>query len=205
MAGRPELSRAKRNQILEGAAAVFREAGYERTSVDAIAARAGVSKATIYNHFHDKEALFVATVEQENQGVRERFLSLLEHPTGDIEADLRKIGEQLLRLTGSPASVMRFRIIVAEAGRFPQVCQSLYDCGIVAGHTRMSAFLARATQLGLLAADDLDEAAIAFTSLCVDNALRLLHLGIVTELTEELIEREVTRAVRTFLRAYRAA
>ena len=40
-------------QILSGARAVFAELGYERGSVDEAAARAGVSKATVYNHFHE--------------------------------------------------------------------------------------------------------------------------------------------------------
>ncbi|HEY0840520.1 MAG TPA: TetR/AcrR family transcriptional regulator [Vulgatibacter sp.] len=198
------LSPAKREQILDGAKSVFREAGYQRASVDAIAARARVSKATIYNHFRDKEALFLATVDLENQEARQRFVSLLETPSGDIEADLRSIGRQLLRLAASPASVLRFRIVTAEAGRFPELCRSLYECGILVGRAKMATFFGRAAELGMLRVDDLEGAAIDFASLCCDNLLRMLHLGVVAEATEELIAAEVDRAVRTFLRAYRA-
>ena len=52
-----DTSSAKRRQILDGARQVFSELGYERASVDQIAARAGVSKATVYNHFQDKKAI----------------------------------------------------------------------------------------------------------------------------------------------------
>ncbi|HVI96538.1 MAG TPA: helix-turn-helix domain-containing protein, partial [Anaeromyxobacter sp.] len=61
---------AKRRQILDGARLVFGELGYERASVDLIAARAGVSKATVYNHFADKQALFVAAVVEECEALR---------------------------------------------------------------------------------------------------------------------------------------
>jgi len=201
----PDLSPAKREQILAGAIALFRELGYQRASVDAIAARAGVSKATIYNHFRDKEALFLATVDRENLSAREKFVSLLETPTGDIEADLRMIGEQLLRLAGSPASVLRYRIVTAEAGRFPEACRALYECGILAGRKNLALFFDRAVQMGSLEIDDLEEAAIDFASLCIDNARSMLHLGVIDGLSDDLVAREVDRAVRTFLRAYRRA
>src|SRR5512133_2295313 len=61
---------AKRGQILAGARQVFGELGFERASVDLIAARAGVSKATIYNHYDDKNALFVACATQEVEELR---------------------------------------------------------------------------------------------------------------------------------------
>src|SRR5690606_36498040 len=67
----PDLPPAKREQILQGAKALFRELGFERASVDAIAAEAGVSKATIYNHFRSKEALFLSAYGAETARVRE--------------------------------------------------------------------------------------------------------------------------------------
>lgn len=200
----PELPAAKREQILAGAIALFREVGYERASVDAIAARAGVSKATIYNHFRDKQALFLATVEPENREAREKFLSLLRTPTGDIEADLRSIGEQLLRLASSPTSVLRYRIVTAEVCRFPELSRSLYECGIQAGRQQLAIFFERAAELNLLAIEDSTEAAIDFSSLLLDHLLRMLHLGVIDTVTDELVAAEVNRAVRTFLRAYRA-
>ena len=59
LTGRPE----KRRAILDAARRVFFSNGFAQTSVDTIAAQAGVSKQTIYNHFGDKRALFVAVAE----------------------------------------------------------------------------------------------------------------------------------------------
>ena len=52
------LTDRKRAAILDAAEAEFRQAGYEATSMDRIAASAGVSKRTVYNHFPSKEVLF---------------------------------------------------------------------------------------------------------------------------------------------------
>ncbi len=199
-----ELSPAKREQIVGGARAVFHEQGYERASVDAIAARAGVSKATVYNHFPGgKQALFLATFGAENEDVRQKFLSLLEEPTGDIEADLHRIGEQLLRLTGSPSQVQRFRMVIGAAERFPELGKALYECIMLAGQRRMEGFLERAASAGQLEIADPSAAAIDFHALCTSDLSRKLYLGVLERLSEAEIRENVERGVRTFLRAYR--
>jgi TetR/AcrR family transcriptional regulator, mexJK operon transcriptional repressor len=203
MAKSSELSPVKREQIMRGAREVFRETGYERASVDAIAARAGVSKATIYNHFHDKKALFLATFGAETEGIRKKFLAVLETPTGDIEADLREIAEQLIRLIGAPSHVQRFRLICAEAERFPELGKALHDCSIQVGRERMVRFFERAGAMGLLELADPRDAATDFSALCAGDLSRELHLGVTDRLTEGAIAENVERAVRTFLRAYR--
>jgi TetR/AcrR family transcriptional regulator, mexJK operon transcriptional repressor len=55
---------AKRVAIARAALHLFARDGYERTSVDAIAAEADVSKRTVYNHYGDKEKLFLSVVEE---------------------------------------------------------------------------------------------------------------------------------------------
>lgn len=200
-----ELSPAKREQIVRGAREMFRELGFERTSVDAIASRAGVSKATIYNHFHDKKALFLTSFGAETEAERETFLSLLEMPSGDIESDLGQIGEQLLRLISSPDNVHRYRVVCAEVERFPELGRALYECSTQVGQAKMARFLERAAAMGLLEVDDPTAAADDFASLCAFSLSRQLYLGVIERATDELILAHVKRAVRTFLRAYRRA
>lgn len=199
---RPELSPAKREQILEGARAVFQSLGYERATVDAIAARAKVSKATIYNHFRNKEALFLFTLGAETQAIQEKFLSLLEMPSGDVQADLRRIGEHLVRLVSEPAHVRRYRIVAAEVERFPELGRTFHACSIRAGEERMARFLAEVAEAGHLEVDDPAEAAADFYALCIGNLGPRLHLGVVDP-QEVRVEEKVERAVRSFLRAYR--
>ena len=55
----PERTQAKRQQIRAGAQRLFLKLGYERTSMDAIAAEARVSKQTLYRYYQTKDALFI--------------------------------------------------------------------------------------------------------------------------------------------------
>jgi TetR/AcrR family transcriptional regulator of autoinduction and epiphytic fitness len=58
------LTDRKRAAIVDAAVAEFRQSGFAATSMDKIAASAGVSKRTVYNHFPSKEALFAQILEQ---------------------------------------------------------------------------------------------------------------------------------------------
>ena len=58
------LTDRKRAAVIEAAIDEFRASGFDATSMDRIAARASVSKRTVYNHFPSKEALFAAILEQ---------------------------------------------------------------------------------------------------------------------------------------------
>lgn len=198
-----ELSPAKREQILRGARDAFAHLGYERASVDFIARRAGCSKATIYNHFHDKKDLFFACFAGELQ-VRASFIAMLEAaPRPDVEGDLRALADALLRLVVAPNVIRRWRIIAAEVERFPELGQSLWTFGGQLSHDMLTGWMERAGAAGLLRIDDADEAAVDFAVLTIGDLLRKLQIGVIREASEEDIRRNVDRAVRTFLRAYR--
>lgn len=113
----------KRRQILRGALEIFLEQGYEGTSMDRVAAAAGVSKITIYKYFQDKEGLFTALIEQV---ATQRFdtvfgvLPLNEEPS----EVLRQIAEKLLHLLAVDDEYVAFlRLIIGESGRFPTLAQ----------------------------------------------------------------------------------
>jgi AcrR family transcriptional regulator len=88
-APRQQRSRAKRAQLLAAALALFGEKGYEATSVDEIAARAGVAVGGFYQHFRTKRQLLLVLMDELLEG-----LSRLElRPTGatSIRAGLRAL------------------------------------------------------------------------------------------------------------------
>src|SRR3954468_23745434 len=60
MTATTRLTDRKRDAIVQAAIAEFRANGFEATSVDKVAARAEVSKRTLYNHFPSKDELFAA-------------------------------------------------------------------------------------------------------------------------------------------------
>ncbi|TVQ18618.1 MAG: TetR/AcrR family transcriptional regulator [Leptolyngbya sp. DLM2.Bin15] len=113
----------KRAQILQGALEIFLRQGYEGTSMDRVAAAAGVSKITIYKHFEDKEGLFTALIEQVTaQRFNQVFgtISLDDHP----DQVLRQIAQKFLALLAVDDEYVAFlRLIIGESGRFPALAQ----------------------------------------------------------------------------------
>jgi AcrR family transcriptional regulator len=77
---------SSRERLLRAAAAVFAERGFDRASVDDIAAEAGVSKGTLYWHFEGKDELFLALLEEQLGRSVESVLSLLQ--TAPPETDV---------------------------------------------------------------------------------------------------------------------
>ena len=113
----------KPEQILEGAMQVFLRHGYAATSMDRVAAEAGVSKHTIYNHFQGKEGLFIALFERL---ILRHFhvefgcdLPLAESP----ENVLHRLAEILLARMDDPNYIAFIRLLIAESGRFPELAQ----------------------------------------------------------------------------------
>lgn len=113
----------KRAQILQGALEIFLHQGYEGTSMDRVAAAAGVSKITIYKHFVDKEGLFTALIEQVTaQRFNQVFGTIcLDDSPAQV---LRQIAQKFLALLAVDDEYVAFlRLIIGESGRFPALAQ----------------------------------------------------------------------------------
>jgi AcrR family transcriptional regulator len=199
-----DLVPAKRRQILGGAREVFAEQGYERATVDRIASRAGVSKATVYNHFRDKNALFVAAVAETCDDLRERVERCLEGTGGGVEEVLRSIGEQVMTVSLSPAVVGLYRQVIAEAQRFPEIGRLVFERGTAAIQEAVASHLRRWSDAGALRIDDPRGAAVAFVALCQGDLVVRTRLGVLERPGEEQIRETVGRAVAIFVRAHRA-
>lgn len=200
-----EVIPAKRRQILGGAREVFGELGFERASVDLIAARAGVSKATVYNHFADKRALFVASVVEECDELREGLQRCLARPAGDLEPSLQRMGEQIMAVYLSPVVAGLFRHTIAEATRFPDIGRLVFERGTLQLQEAIAAYLARWAERGVLRLDDPRAAAVQFIALCQGDLGVRSRLGVLAYPVDGEVRASVARAVATFVRAYRAA
>src|ERR1700694_3508478 len=98
--------------------------------MDQVAATASVSKQTVYKHFSDKEALFreVVTnvVRVRDGGIATDFLSVGDGPIGER---LRSFARHFLKGVMQPNVLKLRRLVIGEAGRFPELGQSFYDLG----------------------------------------------------------------------------
>jgi len=118
------LTDRKRAAILEAAVAEFRESGYEATSMDRIAASAGVSKRTVYNHFPSKEVLFTRILEQ----MWERGADGLDIPyraDRPLRAQLLELVEQKMRLLHDPSFTDLARVAIAAGVHNPDLAREL--------------------------------------------------------------------------------
>ncbi|MGK7924951.1 MAG: TetR/AcrR family transcriptional regulator [Spirulina sp.] len=119
-----QKSTEKAAAILEGAMREFLTHGYAATNMDGVAAAAGVSKATVYRYFQDKEGLFAALVkrlaEEKYRTVFNPFNDkiLVEEP----KVFLHHLATKVLENAGQDPQMQAFmRTIIAESGRFPEL------------------------------------------------------------------------------------
>jgi TetR/AcrR family transcriptional regulator of autoinduction and epiphytic fitness len=113
----------KVEQILQGAKQEFLTNGYAATSMDRVAEAAGVSKATVYSHFQDKERLFKALIEKL---ARKRFYSILgtQPLKGEPYVVLRRLAATALDQMVNDQEYQSFeRLLMGESARFPELAQ----------------------------------------------------------------------------------
>ncbi|MGO1073783.1 TetR/AcrR family transcriptional regulator [Lysobacter sp. CA199] len=119
------LTDRKRAAILEAAAAEFRQAGYDATSMDRVAASAGVSKRTVYNHFPSKEALFAQILQQ----LMERGMAspeLTYQPDRPLRPQLLELVQQKLQLLHDVDFIDLARVAIAAVIPSPERAQEMF-------------------------------------------------------------------------------
>jgi AcrR family transcriptional regulator len=194
---------ARRQGILDIARDVFLKEGFAAASMSSIAARVGGSKATLYNYFSSKEELFVAMI-QDQCDRNNALLFDFEADSGDFHDVLRRLGERFVRLMVSDDILDLHRLVIAEAARFPEIGQTLYEAGPKRGHARLSAFLRDAMPSNGLYARDVDLAAAQLMDLCLTDLYRQRLWNVRGAPTPEEIHANVDEALKIFIAAHGA-
>ena len=118
-------AKAKRDQIREGAQRVFLERGFARTSTDAIASEAEVSKQTLYVYYASKEELLVDVMRHLiHEDPQNRLPTADEVPLGtseEVRRALNSLAQGLIANLMQPDYVALIRVVVAETPRLPQL------------------------------------------------------------------------------------
>lgn len=196
--GRP-TDAAKRAAIVAAASQRFFEDGFAATSIEQVAADAGVSKVTIYNHFGDKRALFSAAVECECEKMRGHF-TLEALPSGTIRERLMMIAQAMFAFLSRPEMIQFERRIAAETEYEPAIGEAFLAAGPWRMKAAFSAFLAHATAIGELTIDDPALAAEQFVSMAKGMGDLERRFGVLPSESESL--RRIEGAVDVFLAAY---
>jgi len=129
--------------LLDAATTLFLRDGYGLTSLEAVAAAAGVSKRTLYARFADKAALLREVVAR----LVTRWLPPFDagfEPARGLEATLLDAARVVLATALAPEALALHQLIVAESRRFPELGAIMRDAGAGIGAERLAAALARA-------------------------------------------------------------
>jgi AcrR family transcriptional regulator len=161
-----------REHILWTAKDVFLELGFERASMDVVAARAATSKRSLYAHFESKDKLFLAVVEL-SRGLYLDGLNTPGHYAEEsAEAVVLYCGRFLQILRYRPA-LRTCRLFIAEAERHPEASALYFDAIFATPQRRLAAFLSDRYGLTAQGADDI--AGDLLGCMLYPSLLRALH------------------------------
>ena len=105
---------------------VFLARGFAAASMEGIAREAGVAKLTLYRHFETKQSLFVEVARRAQLSVRERLGTMVDRGL-PLDRVLREIISRLYDGYTHPEYLAVLRMVIAEAGRFPELGRAMLD------------------------------------------------------------------------------
>ena len=188
--GRPSRSN---EELLDLALDLFLEHGFERTSIDAIAAAAGMAKRTVYLRYGDKAGLFKAALKRAIEEWIVPVERLRAAETDNLEDSLLRIGQLLVANIMSPAGMRLMRLTNAESGRHPELGAFALQQGT---HPTVS-FLADLFRRRIGRQVDAVPAADAFLYLVVGGPSNSTAWGVVHD--AQAIDHHTRYAVQLFL------
>ncbi|MFE9020997.1 TetR/AcrR family transcriptional regulator [Streptomyces sp. NPDC007808] len=193
----------KRQAIVRAARDLFLREGFG-VGMDTIAAEAGVSKVTVYNHFGSKEALFTAVITSAlDEPLAGESSVALEHlaEAEDLRAALVEAARTWVHAVRSNHEVTALRnLVAAELHRFPELGEAWRHRGTESHHPAVAGALRTLAEQGRLEIPDLQVAIIQFYGLLVFPHMVFSSYG--THIDEDLTDRLVTGGVDMFLRHY---
>jgi TetR/AcrR family transcriptional repressor of mexJK operon len=143
-------------EILRAATATFVGKGYDGTSMEEIATKAGVSKQTVYKHFTDKETLFGEVVKSTAVYANDIVASVttLLSEAEFIKGGLHQLSQLLLKMFMDEELLRLRRLIISNADRMPQLGRSWYENGFERMLGSMATCFRELTSRGLMNTPD---------------------------------------------------
>lgn len=195
---------AKRAAILAAARDLFFARGIDATTIELIAAVAGVSKVTVYGHFGDKPTLFEACVRAEASRMEQAFLQ--SPPRADsLPECLHAMGVPLLRFLFSDEIVAFDRTLSGEASKHPALVDRFFAAGPYYCRGKLAEMIAAGQERGEVVVDDPIAAAEDLAALWQGHLPKELAMAHVPKPTHAEIDARVRRGIALFMRAYAPA
>lgn len=200
--GRPTKAAAalRDERLLEIAAEMFMQHGFDATSMERLAEAAMIGKATLYARYADKSQLFADVL-------RRRILLIY----GPLEAEFAKglggksleetlliLARRFIDLAVAPSSIALGRILAAQGERFPELGKLAVEEGLNRQIRLIETILIQFSAAHRYAINDMALAADMFLSIVLGRISRMALLGV--QMEPETLDRRAREAVRIFVR-----
>lgn len=197
--GRPK-DLEKRAAILEAAKRLFPQYGFEGTSMDAVAAEAGVSKLTVYSHFGGKESLFIETIRCKCDSLLPRTLFDVD-VAAPVRDQLLSVARAFFGMMMSDSALGMHRTLVASSQQSPKLAKLFWEAGPMQIQAALAEMLQKEVEARQLDITDTRRAASQFFALLKGehHARMLFGCGQPTSAETEV---HLEATVDVFLRAY---
>ena len=197
-------SARKDREIVQAATAAFVSKGYDGTSMEEIATKAGVSKQTVYKHFTDKETLFGEVVQStatQANDVIESVTTLLSEAKF-MEGGLQQLARRLITMLMDEELLKLRRLIIANADRMPQLGRSWYEKGFERMLASMASCFQKLTSRGRIQTSDPHLAASHFFGMLLWIPMNEAMFTGNNPRSKAELERHADASVEAFLVAY---
>ena len=191
----------RRETILKIARDLFVTEGYAAVSMSTIAAKLGGSKGTLYNYFASKEELFTAVMREHFDRVSVLMQGLAVEP-GDMTERLTNFGFKFLKLLLSDEYLQLFRLVTAEAARFPEIGAAFHDSGLLAQKKILADVFEAQMAAGVLRQADPALAARQFLDLCRSDLQRQRVWAIIPAPTDDALRLQAAQASEAIVALY---
>lgn len=189
---------------------LFARQGFAATTLEDIATATPVSRQTVYNHFGDKETLFLAVIDEHVTATLDdlrRATALFSSPQPDVEAHLNELASQLMTVFLDPRAAALRVLVQAEAPRHPRLLHLWRQRAATPVWSELIGLMAQLAHSRALQVDDPAHAAGHFLALVTGTAWQMTELGTFavretpTPDSPEL-QAALRSAVRLFVRGY---
>lgn len=192
----------RRLKFVMAAGKLFMTHGFAAVTMESIAAEAASAKATLYSYFPSKEALFEAYVVEAGRGLVER---LLDAPacSQTLPDTLHRLGMSYLELVTKPDIVALNRLIIGEAGRFPELAHLFYVEGPKKTLSHISQVMSGLMQKGWIRQGEAQTVSLHFKALCEAGTVERIVWGLdPVPVDAAVLEAAVDTGVQAFIRLY---
>jgi TetR/AcrR family transcriptional regulator, mexJK operon transcriptional repressor len=197
---RNAASRARREAVVVAAKAVFFEQGYQLTSMDQVAERAGTTKRTLYDYFGSKEALFSEVITHASRN----FVEALPRPEDmapDPRQGLRSFANEVRWLVSAEEAIKFERTVIAEAERHPEFGRGLYATGVLGAEKILATYIDSQIAAGRLRPHDSRLTSQVIVDIATNSALRRLFAA-QDEESDQLASEALEEAIDLLIRNY---